>query len=436
MKKVLLLAAIAAGTLTANAQKGSFSSNKFFDNWSIGINAGATAATHNLGFSPAYEAYQFGDRTATNTRSFWRRARAIAGIEITKQWTPIFATSIQGWADVNTTPSHTFIDRFGGMLLNKVNLSNLFFGYNGKPRFFELQAVAGFGVASHIKPSVKTPFGSNVVTQNGGNLVYSDKNDHFFVTRFGLSFDFNLDKQRAWTLSLKPAIVYNLDGELFQGIRTLNREGVSADINDSELELMAGLTYHFRNSNGEHYFANVREYDQAEVDALNAKINGLRGQISDKDAQINALGSELADLRKKLSDCLNKPAKIEYVDRPVTVTQTETKNTLSLTNNVHFKVGKSTIDASQQPNVERVAIYLKNHPEATVNVLGYASKDGDQEKNERLAEARAQAVKSMLINKYGIAASRINAKGCGVSEAYDDLEWNRVSECTIEAGEK
>lgn len=429
MRKFFTLIAVTVA-LTATAQKNPFTSNGFFDNWSIGINAGATAATHNLGFGPAYAAehnFVTEGYDRNNNKSFWQRARFAGGIEIAKQWTPFIASVITGQADINTSKSQTFIDRWSISYANRFNLSNLFFGYNGKPRFFELQAHAGVGMASWMLPSYEY----SVPT---GALITADPaDDHYIFARFGLSFDFNLGQKRAWTLSIKPSIVYNLDQELFQGKRDDRHlyQGATFNINDTEIELMAGLTYHFRNANGEHYFTKVREYDQAEVDALNAKINGLRSQLDGKDAQIAALGAEVADLRAKLNDCLNKPAKIEYVDRPVTVTQTETKNTQSLTTNVHFRIAKYTIDPSQVPNVERVAIYLRKHPEAIVNVLGYASKDGDQAKNEILAENRAMAVKNMLINKYGIKANRINAKGLGVSEVYDELEWNRVSECTI-----
>ena len=430
MKKTLLLAVIAITALTASAQKKPFSSNGFFDNWSIGLNVGAVSASHNLGFSPAYGAYQFGSREVTNPRSFWQRARVVAGLELTKQWTPVVASSLQGWADVNTTVSHTFIDRWGVNYLNKFNLSNLFFGYNGKPRFFELQAVVGAGVTSLVKPEIATPYGSSVINQNGG-MLKSDDDALYFVARFGLSFDFNLGKARAWTLSLKPSIVYNLDQELFQGVRVTDHTGTTFDVNDSELELVAGLTYHFRNANGTHYFTNVREYDQAEIDALLSQVNLLRAEVDGRDVMIRGLKDEAMKLQNQLKECLEKPVPVQYVDRPVTVTQTQTQSTQSLTTNVHFRIGKATIDPSQVPNVQRIATYLKNHPEATVTVLGYASKDGNLEANQVLAENRAQAVKTLLIQKYGIAANRIDAKGQGVSEAYEDLEWNRVSECTI-----
>ena len=421
MRKFFTLLAVAAA-MTASAQKGAFVSNGFFDNWSVGLNVGATAATHNLGFGPSYNGGTSFEGTTTqqNTRSFWQRARFAAGVELAKQWTPVFASVINGQADVNTSNSSTFIDRWSVSYMNRFNLSNLFFGYKGKPRFFEVGAQAGIGMASWIL--------------EGNNR----KDSHYLFTRLGLVFDFNLGQKRAWTFSIKPSIVYNLDQELYQGNRQRARpdndhiyRGATFNINDTEIEVMAGLTYHFKNANGEHHFTYVREYDQAEVDALNARINGLRGQLDGKDAQIAALGAEVNDLRAKLNDCLNKPAQIQYVDRPVTVTQTQTQNTHSLATNVHFRLAKYVIDPSQVPNVERVAIYLKRHPEATVTILGYASKDGNLEANKVLAENRAQAVKNMLIQKYGIAASRINAKGCGVSEAYDVLEWNRVSECTI-----
>ncbi len=429
MRKIFTLLAVVVA-MTASAQTKPFSSNGFFDNWSIGLNVGATAATHNLGFGPSYvaersfaaEGYELG-----NTRSFWQRARVAAGVELAKQWSPIFASVINGQADVNTSTSNTFIDRWSVSYMNRLNLTNLFFGYNGKPRFFELQAQGGVGLASWISPTYQ------VVDPTGVATTVDPTDDHYLFARFGLSFDFNLDKARAWTLSIKPSIVYNLDQELLQGKRDEGHmyQGACFNINDTEIEVMAGLAYHFRNANGEHYFTAVREYDQAEVDALNAKINGLRGQLDGKDAQIAALGAEVADLRAKLNDCLNKPVQTQVIERPVTVTQTETHNTHSLTTNVHFRIGKHVIDASQVPNVERVAVYLKKHPESKVTVLGYASKDGNLESNKILAENRAQAVKNMLTSKYGIAANRVNAKGCGVSEAYDVLEWNRVSECTI-----
>ena len=98
---------------------------------------------------------------------------------------------------------------------------------------------------------------------------------------------------------------------------------------------------------------------------------------------------------------------------------------------VTFRQGKVTIDASQQPNVERIATYLKNHKKAKVIILGYASPEGSAEVNARIAQQRAEAVRNMLVNKYRIEERRITAKGQGVGYMFEEPDWNRVSICTI-----
>ena len=112
------------------------------------------------------------------------------------------------------------------------------------------------------------------------------------------------------------------------------------------------------------------------------------------------------------------------------------RSSKSLETNVFFAQGKSVVTAAQMPNVERVATFLKNNPGSTVVIRGYASPEGSREINERLANARANAVKDLLVNKYRIAAKRIDAAGLGVGDMFSEPDWNRVSVCTINVGEK
>ena len=189
-------------------------------------------------------------------------------------------------------------------------------------------------------------------------------------------------------------------------------------------ELMAGVAYHFKNkSNGKHYMSFLKAYDQAEVDGLNAKINDLRSQVNDKDAQLAKLAADKRDLQKQLNDARNQ--------KPIIETKTITNSTNSLEQTVTFRQGKSIVDASQLPNVERVATFLKNHKNSTVDIKGYASPEGSAEINAKIAKARAEAVKTILVNKYKIAANRINAEGQGVGNMFSEADWNRVSICTI-----
>lgn len=52
--------------------------------------------------------------------------------------------------------------------------------------------------------------------------------------------------------------------------------------------------------------------------------------------------------------------------------------------------------------------------------------------NQRIALARAKAVKELLMKKYGIGSERILAEGQGVGNMFSEADWNRVSICTIE----
>ena len=395
MRKLFTILALAAITLGANAQ---YEGHKFFDNWSLGVSAGAITPTVN--------------------HPFWKSCRPNFGVELTKQVTPVFAIAVEGRANVNTTPSKNAIDQVNVSWLNKVNLTNLFCGYKGKPRFFEIEAVAGMGIGTDFVPSTQD------ITNYAGNINLNDEttDDYNYLTsKFGLNLLFNLGSKKAWTFALKPAIVYNLDGQFFPGFRTYPA-GARWDVRASAIELAAGLTYHFKSSNGEHYFTKVRPYDQAEVDGLNARINALRGEVADRDARISALENEVNDLRNR------KPQVVEKIVERVV----EGQSTNALETAVYFQCGKSVIPASQLPSVERVASYLKNHADSKVVVRGYASKDGPEALNIRLAEARAQAVKNLLVKKYGIAESRIDAAGNGISEMFSEAEWNRVSICTME----
>lgn len=382
MKKLFTLIAIACATLTANAQK-TVQGAGFFDNWSIGVvGGGIVPTTHS---------------------DFIDDMRATYGVELTKQLTPVFGLGFQFTAANNVTASRNVFDAHNLSLLGKFNLSNLFCGYNGKPRLFEVEAVAGVGWGHDYYPS----------------SVAADYN--YLTTKYGLNLNFNVGEKKAWTVALKPAIVYNMDN----GGHSVNP---SYNVNNSAIELMAGVTYHFKNcNNGKHYMTLHRAYDQAEVDGLNAKINDLRAQNNDKDEAIAKKNEEIRNLQQLLNDCRNQ--------KPAVETVTVTTNKASLEQTVTFRQGKSVIDASQLPNVERVATFLRNHKNATVSIKGYASPEGSAEINARIAKARAEAVKTILVNKYKIAENRISAEGQGVGDMFSEPDWNRVSICTIEEAE-
>ena len=377
MKKFIIVSAFALGAFTANAQTGetALQGTKFGDNWSIGINAGAvTPLTHS---------------------SFFKDARPAFGFGITKQLTPVFGLGIQGMGYVNTTQSKTAFDASDVSLLGKVNLMNLFGGYQGTPRLFEIEALAGMGWLHYY--------------MNGPG----DQNS--WSTRFGMNLNFNLGEAKAWTLGVRPAIVYDMEGDF-------NAAKSRFNVNNAAFELTAGITYHFMTSNGTHHFTNVKPYDPVEIANLNSAVNDLRSQVNNKDNQLINANQQVNALQSELNECRNKVVPVETVVKTSRIPESI----------ITFRQGKSVVDASQLPNVERVASYMNKHVNTTVVIKGYASPEGNLAFNEKLAKARAEAIKTILVKKYKIDAARITAEGQGIGDMFSEPDWNRVSICTID----
>ena len=397
MKKTILLAAVALGAITAQAQQ-VVEAPKFFDNWSVSLVGGAT--------------------NSIEGNAFWGDMRGVVGIEIEKQVTPILALGVEGNWGINTSYGvghNVFDDQYAGVY-GAINLNNLLFGYKCcKQNFFEVEAVAGAGWGRTYDCNWSQVH-NNWYTAD--SRTYTGFDHNFFATKAGLNFNFNVcDKV---TVSFKPSMVWNMsDSHQWN-------TSASYDSHKARLNLMAGVTYHI----GGKGFNCVRPYDQAEIDALNAQINDLRQQNEACNANLDAAKNHAARLQKELDDC-NKKLR----EKPAQVVQTVVEHQTQLNNivSVFFNKASSAIKADQKPNVEMVANYLKSNPEATVEIRGYASPEGSVEINQELSEARAQSVKNMLVKTYGIDSDRIvNAAGYGVGTIFEEPTWNRVSICILD----
>ncbi|MFZ3143913.1 OmpA family protein [Psychrobacter glacincola] len=88
---------------------------------------------------------------------------------------------------------------------------------------------------------------------------------------------------------------------------------------------------------------------------------------------------------------------------------------------VFFDNDKSAIKTQYKPEIAKVAEKMREYPNSTARVEGHASKTGPSARyNQRLSEARAVAVKSMLTNEFGIAPNRLSTVGYGYDQPIAD----------------
>jgi len=344
MKKFILTIVMALTMMfTANAQVATENS-KVFDNTYVGVEVGATTP---LNFNKMFP---------VNT---------VVGIKAGKELTPVFGLEIEGTAvlgdnfyreGVNASiPAfgsfnvhkagkvNTFIKATNVGLNGVINWSNLLFGYQGTPRFFEVKTNTGLGWLHYFGTySPKAPLGGWYVTSNKNALV----------AKTAVDFVFNFGNTKAHTVTVSPGVYWNLSetGDI-QFNKTYAQFGV-----------MVGYAYHFKTSNGTRHF---KTYNVGDMIAENERLN--------------------AELAKK-------PKVVEKVvikEVPATNAVKEATG-FGIKETVFFAFNSAELDQNAKETLDKLGqngVYV---------VRGYASSEGSTEYNKALSLKRAEAVAQYL----------------------------------------
>lgn len=264
------------------------------------------------------------------------------------------------------------------------NLSNLFCGFNPK-RVFNFSVFAGAGAnIAWDNDEAAAAAAAMPIKSGSGSLEYLwDETATRFVGQFGVAADFRL-----------------------------------SDAVSLGLELQANtLNDHYNSKKAENW-----------------------------DWYFNALAGVKINLGKTYTTRVIPPVEpqIKYVDRivekivekPVPVPAEPAKKNIAdlYHQDIFFTINSSVISKAEDAKVKELSEYLKAHPESKVALVGYADKGtGNPTINARLSAERAAAVKASLINKYGIAESRITEDSKGDTyQPYPEAEKNRVTVCVVE----
>lgn len=93
---------------------------------------------------------------------------------------------------------------------------------------------------------------------------------------------------------------------------------------------------------------------------------------------------------------------------------------------VIFQPDSVNIPESQIPQVEMMVDYMKNHSSVNLIVAGFVSVKTNPSIADEVASKRAEAVRSRMVDYYGIKPERITAIGVGVSKRSEHAEFNEV----------
>ena len=229
----------------------------------------------------------------------------------------------------------------------------------------------------------------------------TSENRNRMTSKAALDFAFNFGSAKQFQFYVEPSINFAFLGQTNShnvsaspagpvftevhadyGYKATGQAGQPAyNINNSFVQLNAGLVYKFANSNGTHNFTIVTPRDQAEIDALNAQIN---------------------ELRNRKPQVVTKEVVKEVVKEVPSVKVKEF--TVSDLVFVTFAQGKSNLtnDAKKALNNVQQGVH--------VQVVGTASPEGSKELNDRLSQARADVVANYLKSR-GVIVDEATGKG-------------------------
>lgn len=87
---------------------------------------------------------------------------------------------------------------------------------------------------------------------------------------------------------------------------------------------------------------------------------------------------------------------------------------------IRFRKGKADVDPACDKTMKYIAQILKGSPGFHVQVDGHTDNVGNPESNRKLSQARAEAVVKYLVDKKGVDAKRLSAKGFGDTQPIAD----------------
>lgn len=115
--------------------------------------------------------------------------------------------------------------------------------------------------------------------------------------------------------------------------------------------------------------------------------------------------------------CANTPKthKVDAVGCSLKLTET-----VEIELNITFDSAKSVIKPAFESEVAKLAEFMNQYADTVVTVEGHTDSQGADAYNQKLSQSRADAVKAMLITKYGVAAERVKAVGYGEAQPIAD----------------
>ena len=124
--------------------------------------------------------------------------------------------------------------------------------------------------------------------------------------------------------------------------------------------------------------------------------------------------------------------KVVHQNEPAAITEQDLKKTIML-DNIYFERAKPIVLTESYPSIDKLAQVLLTRPKLYIQIVGHTDNVGDKDALRILSEQRAEAIKTLLIER-GVPSARIDTHGYGDTKPLgpNDTEANKSKNRRVE----
>jgi outer membrane protein OmpA-like peptidoglycan-associated protein len=179
----------------------------------------------------------------------------------------------------------------------------------------------------------------------------------------------------------------------------------------------------------------------AELQQRDRQIAALEEEIRELDSRLAGASSEARSLTERLESRERARQQFEQIERVFPTDQAvvfrQGDSIIVRVQGLAFASGSANLPAGASPMLEKLREVTTVYPRAMYVVEGHTDSTGDSAANQHLSQARADAVRSYLVERLQVPAGRVSAVGYGDSrpiaknESSEDRRQNRRIDLVI-----
>ena len=399
-----------------------------YNKWTIELNVGQSKGSRP--YSSGYSSSNPNSVLGTVNLNYYN-------VGVRYMFSPTFGLKLDGSYDNfknnSETDSKPFdVDQYRAGIQGVVNAARLF-GIQEQLGRLSLLIHGGFQY-SRMTPKLDTGYDYDL-NGDGSYIAVSNynKTENNLGLMFGVSPEFRITNRIALIADFSTLMNFRQhfawDGHYSSQDNNLAGQMIMGSL---------GVTYSFGKEKLHGDWAIIQDKKIEELEALDKRIGELETMMNDSDkdgvpdyldVENNSIAGVAVDTKGRMVD-VNKngvPDELEkymannFVDK-AQAAEGNTEMVKKLINDgyvtTYFDFNKTKPTNVSTEGIDFMLTYLRNNPDASIEIIGNADEIGKSPYNDKLATQRANSVKEILV-KAGIAANRLNVVSKGEDTSVD-----------------